>query len=348
MATIYDVAREAGVSSATVSHVINESRYVAADTRARVLSAIASLQYRRDGVARSLRRQKTGTIGLMIADITNPFFSEVVRSVEDAVHARGGGHNLILCNSDEDVGKERRYIDVLLERRVDGLILAPAGGNRQYLADLSASGFSLVFVDRALEGVGADAVLVDNRPAAAALTRHLIALGHRRIAVVKAGLAASSIEERVAGWRDALAEAAIPFDSDSVVLSASSVDGAYEAGMELLRRPHRPTAVFCTNNFLTLGMVRAVGAMGLSCPCDIAVAGFDDVPWASGFRPRLTVVAQPTAEIGRLAAGLLFDRLDRRRTGAPVRHLLPAQLIVRESCGNLLVRPAARMGEHVA
>ena len=283
MPTIHDVARRAGVSSATVSHVINNSRYVAPPTRQKVLDAIESLQYRQNAVARSLRRDKTGTIGLMISDISNPYFSDLVRGVEDAAHDLEDSCNLILCNTDENVEKERLSIEVLLEKRVDGLILAPVGGNVELLQKLAEGDFPLVMVDRFLADVSADSVVVNNRTAAFELTNHLIRLGHRRIAVVMADLAATSIDDRVDGYRDALENAGIALDPGLFVCSNSDINSAQRAGARLLESEAAPSAVFCTNNFMTLGMIRALNQLDILCPDEIAIVGFDDFHLAVHF-----------------------------------------------------------------
>lgn len=330
MATIHDVARAAGVSSATVSHVINESRFVSPETRQKVLAAIASLNYRRDGIARSLRRSKTGTIGLVISDITNPFFSDLVRGVEDGVYDQGD--NIILCNTDENAAKEKLYIDVLLEKRIDGLILAPMGGNIALLGSLHRGGLPLVLIDRELPEIGADSVIIDNRRAGFELASHLFSLGHRRVTVVRAELQASSINDRIAGFQAAAETAGVPFNVSDIIHSASNFNAATTAGVHLLARNPRPSAIFCTNNFMTLGMINAAADMGLRCPEDIAIVGVDDFPWAHSFRPRLTVVAQPAYEIGREAAQLLLQRL-KSSDSPPVRRVLAGHLHIRESCG---------------
>ncbi|MEQ8967585.1 MAG: LacI family DNA-binding transcriptional regulator [Azospirillaceae bacterium] len=333
MATIRDVATMAGVSVATVSHVLNDSRYVAPETKERVVAAIAELDYRRDGIARSLRRSETGTIGVIISDIKNPFFSDLYKGVEDTINGLGENQNLILCNTEEDADKERKYLDVIMEKRVDGLILAPAGGNEDYLQALVKRQFPVVFVDRSLSAVRADQVVVDNRQAARELVRHLLDRGHRRIAILKATLHADSIDRRVEGYEDALRAAGLAADPCLRVDSASDIDAAYRGGLAVLDLDPRPDAVFCTNNFMTLGMVRALDARGLSCPADIALVGFDDFPWADSFRPRITAVAQPSYEMGREAALLLHARLRKQRTGPPITVTLPTTMLVRDSSG---------------
>jgi LacI family transcriptional regulator len=333
MTTILDVAKAARASTATVSHVLNGSRFVAAETKKRVEDAIRTLNYRPHGIARSLRRSRTGTIGVMVSDIANPFFADLVLGVEDVVHRDAGGYNFILCNTEENREKECMYFDVLSQKRIDGLILAPAGGNDEVIKDLMAQGLPLVCVDREIAGVQADTIVVDNRAAALTLVRHLVAIGHRRIAVLRARLNANSIDERVNGYVDALAEAGLTPRASDMAESASNVDDACRIASDLLKARDRPDAIFCTNNFMTLGAMRAIAEMGLRCPDDIAVAGIDDLPWTAGFRPRLTVIAQPGRAMGREAARLLLDRIAKRRTDAPVRTVLPTELHVRDSCG---------------
>ncbi len=336
MPTIRDVARDAGVSVATVSHVINDSRNVSPSTRKRVLAAIEKLRYRRDGVARSLRRNKTGTLGVMISDITNPYFSDLFRGIEDTVYGFREKQNFILCNTEEDPAKERMYLDVLLEKRVDGLIVAPAGGNSDYFAELAASGLPFVFVDRTLPGVPCDCVVVNNRKSSRKIVSHLIGLGHRRIVLAQALLKADSIEDRIEGFHEAHMAAGLKFDPKDIVESRSDIDAATHAGLQLLDRGPLPDAIYTTNNFMTVGIMRAIAQRNLDCPRDIAIAGFDDFPWATAFHPRLTVIAQPAYTIGREATGLLFDRMTKRRAGAPVKLVLNAELLLRESCGRMI------------
>lgn len=331
MANIRDVAELAGVSAATVSHVVNESRFVAEDTKARVLAAISELNYRRDGIARSLRRSQTGTIGAIISDITNPFFSDLVKGIDRVVHNLPSRVSVMVCNTEEDPAKERLYLDVLMEKRLDGLIVAPAGGNEEYFNSLVAQSFPLVFVDRTLGGVNVDSVEVDNREAAAEVVRCLIASGHQRIAVLKATLHASSIADRLRGYEEAMAEAGLAVLPELVVECVSDIVSAQVGASTLLSFDPLPDAVFCTNNFMTLGMVRALNDLGLQCPEDVAIAGFDDFLWADSFKPRITAVAQPSIEMGEEAARLLMARINKTQAGPAVHRVLQTSLIVRES-----------------
>lgn len=338
MATIRDVANRAGVSVATVSHVINESRFVMPETKLRVLEAISDLRYSRDEVARSLRRSKTGTIGVIISAITNPFFADLVRGIEDEVYLRSEKINYILCNTEEDVAKERLYLDVVREKRLDGLIIAPVGGNEDYLSDLVAQDFPIVLVDRTSPHVRADTILVDNEAASYKMTRHLLELGHRRISFFKAILNADSIEDRLKGYKTALHEAGIPFSPSLVVESPSDIEEATTVASATILAD-RPDAVFCSNNFITIGLMRAINKAGLICPQDIAVASFDDFPWADAFRPRLTTVAQPSFAMGQAAVRALIARMNDREPREPTRVVLPTELHIRESCGADADRP---------
>ena len=329
MTTIRDVARAAGASTATVSHVINGSRFFAAETKARVERAIRDLKYRPHEVARNLRRSRTGAIGVMISDISNPFFAELVLGVEDVIHRDVGRYHFVLCNTEESAEKERMYLDVLAQRRVDGLILAPAGRNGGVVGRLMAEGLPVVCVDRVLAGLDADTIVTDNREAARGLVRHLVGAGRRRIAILKARLAANSIDERVEGYFEVLAASGLP-RTGLVAECESNIEAACQAALKLLRRPRRPDALFCTNNFLTLGAMRAIAEAGLVCPDDVAVAGVDDLPWTAGFRPRLTAVAQPARRMGREAASLLLDRIAKRLPVGPVHIVRPTELHIRE------------------
>ena len=342
MTTIRDVAEAARVSTATVSHVLNGSRFVSPETKERVEEAIRALNYRPHGVARSLRRSRTATIGVMVSDIANPFFADLVLGVEDVVHRDAGHYNFILCNTEENSEKEGMYLEVLSQKRIDGLILASAGGNMKAIQNLLAEGLPIVCVDRDVEGIEADTIVIDNHAAALSLVRHLIAVRHRQIAVLRARLTANSIDDRVAGYRHALVEAGLAADPHDEAESASNIDDACRAAHGLLTSSSRPDAILCTNNFMTLGAMQAVAELGLRCPEDVAVAGIDDLPWTAGFRPRLTVVAQPARAMGREAATLLLDRIAKRRVSRPVRIVLPFELHVRESCGATLARVAGK------
>jgi LacI family transcriptional regulator len=331
MATIRDVAARAQVSVATVSAVLNGNKYVSPELAERVRTSVAALNYRPNGLARSLKRQRSHILGLILSDITNPFFTTLVRAVEDT--ARRAGYTLLLGNTDEDAAKEEAYVELLRSRQVDGLILVASAGEHAYLPDLLAAGLPVVCVDRSLVALGADSVLTDNVAGAYQAVSHLLGLGHRRIGIVTGLPGVTSTYQRLDGYRQALAERGVAVEPALVREGDSRLDGGYARAAELLALPERPTALFVTNNLMTIGAMRAIEDAGLRCPEDVALVGFDDFEWASVFRPRLTTVRQPVYEIGKAAARFLIQRIEGRRTGAATELLLPPTLIVRQSCG---------------
>ncbi|HEX6557650.1 MAG TPA: LacI family DNA-binding transcriptional regulator [Ktedonobacteraceae bacterium] len=331
-ATIKDVAAHAGVSVATVSAVINRNKYVSPNLAQRVQESITALGYERNSLAQSLKKQTSQTIGLIVSDITNPFFTSVVRGVENVANARG--YSLILGNSDEDLKKEMSYMHLLESKRADGLIVAFTLGNHEYLRSWPAHRLPLVGIDRLPDDdVSIDAVLIDNVAGARHAVEHLIALGHERIGIVTGIAGITTTEERLIGYQRALAAHGIPLDPALIVEGNSRIDGGERAALQLLTREAvRPTALFVTSGLMIISALQAINQLGLRCPEDIALVGFDDFEWASVMYPRLTTVSQPTYEIGQKAAQLLFERLENRDAAPQVIRLQP-QLIIRESSG---------------
>ena len=331
-ATIKDVAAHAGVSVATVSAVINRNKYVSPNLAQRVQESITALGYERNSLAQSLKKQTSQTIGLIVSDITNPFFTSVVRGVENVANARG--YSLILGNSDEDLKKEMSYMHLLESKRADGLIVAFTLGNHEYLRSWPAHRLPLVGIDRLPDDdVSIDAVLIDNVAGARHAVEHLIALGHERIGIVTGIAGITTTEERLIGYQRALAAHGIPLDPALIVEGNSRIDGGERAALQLLTREAvRPTALFVTSGLMIISALQAINQLGLRCPEDIALVGFDDFEWASVMYPRLTTVSQPTYEIGQKAAQLLFERLENRDAATQVIRLQP-QLIIRESSG---------------
>ena len=330
-ATIKDVAAHAGVSVATVSAVINRNKYVSPNLAQRVQESITALGYERNSLAQSLKKQTSQTIGLIVSDITNPFFTSVVRGVENVANARG--YSLILGNSDEDLKKEMGYMHLLESKRADGLIVAFTLGNHEYLHSWPAHRLPLVGIDRLPDDACIDAVLIDNVAGARHAVEHLITLGHERIGIVTGLPGITTTEERLIGYQRALAAHGIPLDPALIVEGNSRIDGGERAALQLLTREvARPTALFVTSGLMIISALQAINQMGLRCPEDIALVGFDDFEWAAVMYPRLTTVSQPTYEIGQKAAQLLFDRLEKRDAPPQVVRLQP-QLIIRESSG---------------
>ena len=325
---IEDVAQRAGVSTATVSRVLSGKPYVSEELRIRVVNAAQELDYRPSRVARSLREQRSRIIGLIISDIQNPFFTAIVRAVEDGAYA--SGHAVFLCNTDEDEAKETLYIDLMLAEHVAGVILSPTTGRNPAYHHLMQAGIPVVAIDRRVHNVPLDTVLVDNVSATRKAVEHLIEQGHRRIGAIVGHLSSSTGEDRLRGYTDALMAHGIPVSDLLIRVGTPRSPVGYAAMNELLALPAPPTAVFTGNNLLTAGALRALIDAGVRVPDEMAVAAFDDMEWAIFVRPALTVVAQPTYEIGRMAVELLQKRIgDPRRP--PEEVILPAQVIVRDS-----------------
>lgn len=332
--TIKDVAAHAAVSVATVSAVLNANKYVSPELEQRVRTSVASLGYERNSLAQSLKTQTSCTIGLIISDIANPFFTSVVRGVEDVANQQN--YSLILGNTDEDPEKEKNYIRLLESKRVDGLILTATAGNHEYLQTLPAQQLPLVTLDRSLFEWGIDSVLIDNVTGARKAIEHLIQLGHRRIGIVTGISGITTTSERFIGYKAALETHGIALDDRLIATADSRIEGGERAALQLLTQGSiRPTALFAMNGLMGIGVLQAFEKLGLRCPEDIALICFDDFAWTSILRPRLTVVRQPTYEIGQKAAHLLFERL-KKRDAAPQEVRLMPQLIIRESCGAVL------------
>ncbi|MBC7099150.1 LacI family DNA-binding transcriptional regulator [Candidatus Bipolaricaulota bacterium] len=331
MATIRDVAARAGVSVATVSYVINGTKPVAPETAARVRRAMEELDYHPDASAQSLRTRTTHVIGVVVSDIANPFFATLVRGAEDC--AREHGYSLLICNTAEDLENERIYLSLLSRRRVDGLLLAPTGKNDELIGRLIDRGMNIVFIDRTPPHLQAPAVLSQNEAGAYQATCHLIERGHRRIGIVLGLPDVSTTAERLRGYRRALAHYGLELDEDLLVYGRSQVAGAREACLALLSRPNPPTAIFATNNLMTIGAMQAIRKLSLRCPEEVSVVGFDDFEWAEAFDPPLTTVAQDPYGIGQQAVGLLLGLLSGDRKPEQVR--LPVELRVRGSVARL-------------
>ena len=347
--SIKDVAEKAGVSTATVSHVINGTRFVREETRQRVLTAIEQLNYQPNALARGLVTNKTEIIGLVISDITNPFFTAVARGVEDTLTRQG--YQTIFCNTDEDPDQEAEALRLLAERQIDGLILAPTGASLRQLERLITTGIPIVQIDRQLPGLDAPIVGVDNKAGAYQAVHHLTELGHRRIAVLTGVDTISTQQGRIEGYRHALQDAEIPpderfiiqtdprsyknrpylFDAPaSALIDNQLAPSAYQALQVLLNLAERPTAIFVTNNQMTLGAISTLRDCRLRCPDDVSLISFDDHEWASLFSPPITVVRQPTYQIGQTAAEVLINQINGLPVTSPT--ILPVELIKRGSC----------------
>jgi LacI family transcriptional regulator len=319
----------AGVSTMTVSRVVNGSGYTSPEAQARVKLAIAELGYMPNGLARQLRSKRTKTIALVVTDIRNPFFTTIASGVEDTARARG--YAVMFCNTYESDVEEAEYVRVLIERRVDGVLLVPAIGADRSVLLLQEHGMPTVILDRRLEGAPVDEVRADSRAGAYEAVRHLTELGHRRIAILAGPAGVSTSTDRVAGYRAALLEACPGGDCGQIRFGEFNEASGYSMTREVLEAEPRPTAIFATNNFIAFGALKALREAGLGIPEDMSIVVFDDLPPGWVIDPFLTVVSQPAYEIGTQAATLLFERLAGEAPEGARSVVLPNELIVRRS-----------------
>ncbi len=338
MPTIYDVAKKAGVSAMTVSRVINGKKDVKPETRERVLKAIEELGYVPNSLARSFVLQKTRTIGLVITDITNPFFTTLARGVEDT--AMKSQFSVIFCNTDEDPDKEVLYLELLARKRVDGVILASASGRRGPLKSILLRNIPIVLIDREVDGLeDLDIVKGDSVYGAYLLTKHLLDLGHRRIGIIVGSKNISTAEDRVEGYKRALIEAGVTIDEELIRFARYSREDGYKVTKDLLSLDNPPTAIFGGNNFIAVGAMMAIRDSGLNVPEDIALVSFDDIESLSQVYPFFTVVTQPAYSMGVIAAELLIRRIeDKDRVRERRKVILQPELIIRKSAGEKLVK----------
>lgn len=327
MANIYDVARLAGVSTTTVSHVLNGTRHVNDDTKVRVNSAMAQLNYQPSSLARAMVRQETKTIALIVPDNLHPFFSELACSVE--AYAFGAGYNIMLCQSERNPDKERAYMDMLVSKRVDGVLHMTTNQQDPYLEPLLTHDIPVATFDRDYSDTSLriDSVLIENERGAYLVTKHLLDLGHRRIACI--WVPSGKSEYRGTGYEEALAKAGIAVDSALFCQGDWSLPSGWQAAAYFMQLADPPTAIFASNDLMAIGAMAWLHDQGFSVPQQVSVAGFDDITMARYSSPLLTTYATPIAEVGERMCRLIFDRID---------GLLPAarqQVLV---CGELKVR----------
>jgi LacI family transcriptional regulator len=330
MPTINDVAKRAGVAPITVSRVINNSGYTSEETRRRVEAAIKELSYVPNTLARGLRSKRTNTLALVVTDITNPFFTLIARGVEDAANA--SGFTVIYCNTDESEAKEEEYINILVQKQVDGVLLVPACSNSKSVKFLRSNKIPIVLIDRSIPGFQTDLVRCNSEEGAYDLIEHLIELGHERIAAITGPRGVSTSEDRVSGYYRAMSEAGLE-SLASVYYGAFTQASGYELTDQVLAQNPRPTAIFGANNFLSIGILKALRDANLNVPQDLAVVGFDDLPVSLIVDPILTVAAQPAYEMGQQATQLLLKRLSDDALESNQEIILPTELIVRQSSG---------------
>jgi LacI family transcriptional regulator len=307
LATIYDVGKRAGVSVATVSSVINNSSYVSPELRKRVEAAIRELHYSPNLLARGLARQKTLTLGVLVPDIANFFFPELVRGIEDK--AKEAGYTIIVGSSDNQVAQEEIYLNLFLSKRVDGIVLVKAPGKMSSSLEqiLKKSGPPIVLLDREHAALAADTVVADDAGGGALATKHLLDLGHKRIGIIRGISGASTTRGRFRGYQTTLQKHHVALNEKLIADGDYGIESGYAAGLALLR--HKPTAIFVTNCMMTIGLLRAIEEQKLSCPRDISIVSYDDFIWNDYFSPRLTCVVQPKYLLGYKAAETLISRI---------------------------------------
>ncbi|HEY7736393.1 MAG TPA: LacI family DNA-binding transcriptional regulator [Candidatus Limnocylindrales bacterium] len=330
--TIRDVAARAGVSTATVSRVLAGIGTARPETREKVRAAARDLEYRPSAIARSLKLRSTRTLGLIVTDIENPYFPELVRAIENA--ARANGYAVLLGNASDDPEREAGYLDLLVERRVDGVIIAASGLGAHHRRWLANPPLPVVLVNTVAEGVPLPGVASDNRAGGRLAVEHLVSLGHRRIGHLTAAPRHVAAPERLAGARDGLVASGLSADVLPIAAGESEVAGGERAMRDLLTGSPDLTAVFAYNDLMAIGAIRAIRSAGGRVPEDVSVVGFDDVDLAAYVDPPLTTIAQSTAEMGRWA----FERLARLLAtpdgdGGDEVVRLPVRLVVRSSTG---------------
>jgi DNA-binding LacI/PurR family transcriptional regulator len=326
--TIYDVARLAGVSTATVSRALNGTGQIAPATREAIAAAVAQLGYAPNTIARSLVTKSTQTIALLLPDISNPFYAALVSGIQQSALSRG--HTMLLCTTEGDPEREEQYLELLRAKRVDGALVDGLVLPPDRIARFVRDGFPIVCLDRDIDSASIPVVQVDNRLGGRLATEHLLSLGHTRIAHVTGAPALRISEDRLAGYRDALEAAGVAADPALVAEGRFTEEGGYDATRALVATDVAFTAVFAANDLTAIGVVTALAGSGLRVPDDVSVVGFDDLRLAAFVPPPLTTIRQPAGEIAQRATELLLDLTHGKRVRR-TRHLLEPKLVVRAS-----------------
>jgi len=331
-----DVAKLAGVSPATVSYVMNNGpRPVSEETRARVLLAIEQLSYHPNAIARSLKTKKTFNAGVIISDILNPTLASIEKSIEDVFLQQG--YSLTICNSDESPEREKMWLDMLRDRRVDGIFLLPTGANRPFLFATVEAGFPMVLLDRRIEGLRADSVLFDNEAGAYQAVHHLISLGHTQIGLLNLPASLTPGQGRLRGYERALMDSGLPVNPQLIKEGSFKAQEGSSLAAALLDTYPRPTALLASSNRLAQGVFEQVKMRGMHIPDDLALVTFDDVAYYSFITPSISAVSADFKEFGAKAVEFLIERINGTYTGPPRTFLAPCELIVRESTSGLVV-----------
>ncbi|MCK5566713.1 MAG: LacI family DNA-binding transcriptional regulator [Actinomycetia bacterium] len=329
---IKTVAKKAGVSTATVSRVLADFKGMRENTRNKVLDVIKDLNYEVDSVARSLRQNKTYTIGIIVSNVLSQFYSIIAKSVEDK--ALKSGYKLILCNGDDDPFKELEYLKILKSNKVDGIILTPTGKNAEYINNIIKSGIQVVLLDRLVEGVKCDSVLVDNYNGSYTAVKYLLGRGYKRIAFIGGYIDRTTGRQRLDGYSKAIRDAGFKVINDLVKIGDFKKESGMKLTREILEESNRPDAIFAANIDMTLGCLIEIRKAGLSIPEDIAIVGFDDPDWSIIVEPPLTAISQPVYDLGSTAADLLIKNISSKGDNSdrkPFTITLSTDLIIRNS-----------------
>lgn len=329
--TMKDVAEKAGVSKSTVSQYLNgRFEYMGDETKQRIQAAVEELGYRPNYVARSLKQKRTSMIGVIVANIVHRFSTEVSRAIEDLCHEND--IHAIVCNADDNPGKEKKYIEMLRAKQVDGMIIFPTGENEEIYRNMVEEKYPVVFMDRKIEDMSIDTVVVNNTEAACNVVRHLIERGHERVGFVSPPLLISTRRERLEGYRKALSEQGISIHEHDV--KNSEIQEMQRELRKMFDQPSPPTALFAANDLVLLEVLRFIKENRMDVPDELALIVFDNIPYAELMSPTLTTVRQPAFEMGKYAAQLLVEKIEKTRKAEPTAHVFDAELIIRESSGD--------------
>lgn len=327
-ATIYDIAREAGVSIATVSNAINGKGKISQKRREEILEIMDRLHYQPSVIASALTSKRTFTLGLLIPDVSNPFFAEIARAIEDQAHH--SGYSVIICSTDNKDERIERYIKLLEQKSVDGIIIGTGIDNLEILKQLLSKSIPVAMIAREVDSLSLHTVITDDFYGGTIAAEHLIGLGHQKLAVLAENLKVSSSRERVKGFKSALLEAGIPFDDTHVVVCDYKIEDGKRGARALLQLKDKPTAIFCCNDMLAIGALQAAKDEGLQVPRDLSIIGFDNTILSNVVSPSITTVAQPMEYMAKLVFDLLISNLEYERTSKK-RIVLRPELIVRQS-----------------
>ncbi|QOS82196.1 LacI family DNA-binding transcriptional regulator [Paenibacillus sp. JNUCC31] len=331
-ATIYDIAREAGVSIATVSQVINGKGKISEKRRAEIMEIMERLHYQPSAIAAALTGKQTYTLGLLVPDISNPYFAELARAVED--RSRQLGYSVVICSTDNKDERVERYLNLLQQKRVDGMMIGTGIDNAEILSPLLQQSIPVALIARHMPSLSVHTVAIDDRLGGALAAEHLLELGHTRVAVLSEPSKVSSSKERVRGFREALEMAGLSLGADQVRESSADLGSAKKEALVFLTEQNRATGLFCCNDMQAIGALQAAKELGLRVPEDVSIIGFDNTILASVTSPPLTTVAQPIEDLGRRAVDLLIDEL-KDESKPPQRVVLKPELVVRDSTGNV-------------